>query len=119
MKWFLTLLLLLSNFSEAQQTRATRLVSSVVIPGLVGGESHDAYVIRVEKGQTLKVQVTSKQNQAFLTVSQTPVFENAEPVQLGVSSSQRFVGKILQSGDYYLYVVAYPSAEYKLWLKLQ
>jgi hypothetical protein len=119
MKWFLMLVLLLSGFSQAQETRAKRLIGSVKVQGFVGGESHDAYVIRVEKGQILKVQVTAAQNQASLTVAQTAVFESAEPVRFGVSSSQRFVGKVLQSGDYYLYVVAYPSADYQLWLKLQ
>jgi hypothetical protein len=93
-----------------------RLRSPASVQGFIGGESHDRYVIRVRKGQVLAVQLSWRRkndNRAEFGVTQT---SDREPVKFGVESDggKRWTGKVLKSGDYYIYVVAHPTAHYTL-----
>jgi len=98
---------------------ARRLRSSVPVRGFIGGESHDSYVVRARKGQVLSVRLSWRRegdNRASLSVSESPDFYTAEPVKFGseYNDGKRWAGRIPRSGDYYIDVVAHPSARYTL-----
>lgn len=98
---------------------ARRLRSLVPVRGFIGGESHDGYVVRAREGQTLTVRLSWRHegdNQASFTVSESPDFYSGEPVKFGTeyNNGRRWVGRIPRSGDYYIAVVAHPSAHYTI-----
>ena len=93
-----------------------RLQAPATIRGLVGGESHDAYVVRVRKGQSLKIEISWRsedENTASFGVGGSPDFE---PLQFGTESDEgrKWIGKVPKTGDYYIEVVAHPRAHYVL-----
>lgn len=98
---------------------ARRLRSLVPVRGFIGGESHDGYVVHACKGQVLTVRLSWRResgNQASLTVSESPDYYTGEPVKFGTeyNNGKRWVGRIPRSGDYYIDVVAHPSAHYMI-----
>ncbi len=118
--WVLVVLLLCGLTRAQTNMSAKRILGSAII----GGESHDAYVIKALKGQILTLQLTWKlenKNSASFSISRSASFFSAEPVKFGRFSSKqtRWVGKIPASGDYFMFVVAHSTAEYRLWVKLQ
>jgi hypothetical protein len=89
------------------------------VRGFVGGESHDGYVVRARRGQTLKVRLSWRRegdNRASFAVSESPDYYTAEPVKFGAESDggRRWAGRVPRGGDYYIDVVAHPSARYTL-----
>jgi hypothetical protein len=104
--------------AKLEVDRATRLKSTVPVNGSIGGESHASYVIRARKGQTLTVSLSWKRegdNRASFTVSESPNF-SAAPAKFGNGSHEdtKWAGKVPRTGNYYVYVVAHPSARYRL-----
>jgi hypothetical protein len=98
---------------------ARRLRSLVPVRGFIGGESHNDYVVRAREGQTLTVRLSWRRegdNGASLAVSESPDFYSGELAKFGTEydNGTRWVGKIPRSGDYYVYVVAHPSAYYTI-----
>jgi hypothetical protein len=105
--------------TQGVDSPARRLRSLVPVRGFIGGESHDAYVVRAREGQTLTVRLSWQlegDNRASLVVSESPDFYAGETAKFGTeyNNGTRWVGKIPRSGDYYVYVVAHPSAHYTL-----
>jgi hypothetical protein len=105
----------------AQQDTAPkkRLRNPATVRGFIGGESHDSYVIRGRKGRTMTVRISWRRegdNRAEFTVSESPDFFGAEPVTFGKESDdgKRWAGKLPRTRDYYIYVVAHPTAQYTL-----
>ena len=103
--------------------RAKRLKSMLPVKGFVGGESHDSYVIRARKGQTLSLSLSWKReddNRASFTVSESPDF-TAGPAKFGEGSHEhtKWAGKVPRTGNYYVYVMAHPSAHYTLKARLK
>jgi hypothetical protein len=106
------------------QDHTRRLHSPAVASGLIGGESHDSYVIRVRKDQRMTVQISWRhehdpetgENRAEFFVGELPNFNGDGEVKFGRTSDngQRWSGKIPRTGDYYIYVMAHPSAHYTL-----
>ena len=97
---------------------AKRLKSRVPVHGSIGGESHNSYVIRARKGQILTVSLSWQRqddNRASFTVSESPDFSGA-PVKFGKGSDEdrKWSGKVPRTGNYYVHVVAHPSARYTL-----
>jgi len=95
-----------------------RLRSLAPVHGFIGGESHDGYVIRARKGQILTARLSWRRegdNWASLAVSESPDF-SGQAAKFGNDSNngKRWVGRIPRTGDYYIYVVAHPSAHYKI-----
>jgi len=95
------------------------LRSPATVRGFIGGESHDSYVIRARKGRTLTVRLSWRRegdNQTSFSLSESPDPYTGEPVKFGseYDNGRRWVGRIPRSGDYYISVVAHPSAHYKL-----
>jgi hypothetical protein len=117
----IVILLFTANVAVAQKiaTPGKRLRSPATVRGFIGGESHDSYLIRARKGRTMTVQISWRRegdNRAEFSISESPDFFNGQQVNFGKSSDngKRWTGKIPRTGDYYIYVIAHPTARYKL-----
>ena len=122
----LATLSLAADFALAQEY-AVRLRNPGTARGFVGGESHDTYVIRARKGQTMTVQISWRRernneqgqnngnNHAEFWVGESPDFDG-DKVVLGKESSEgkRWSCRIPKPGNYYIHVSAYPAAHYTL-----
>jgi len=102
---------------ETSPPRRLRVLASV--RGFIGGESHDGYVVRARKGSVLTVRLSWRRegdNRASFSVRESPDFYSGEPVKFGAEydDGQRWAGRVTRTGDYYVYVVAHPSAHYTL-----
>lgn len=118
----LAILLLAANDTWAQEdtTPKQRLRSPARAGGVIGGESHDSYVIRARKGRTMTVRISwqrADDNQAEFTVSESPSFFNGAQVGFGKASDKgrRCSGNFPRTGNHYIYVVAHPSAQRRSW----
>lgn len=105
--------------TQAPAPAPRRLRKSVPVRGFIGGESHDGYVVHARKGQTLTVCLSRRRdgdNRASLVVSESPDFYSGEAAKFGIeyNNGKRWVGRIPRSGDYYIGVVAHPSAHYTI-----
>ena len=110
-----------SDVAAAQVEASThrRLRSLATVRGFIGGESHDSYVIRARKGSVLTVRLSWQRegdSRASLAVSESPDFYTGQPAKFGAENDdgKRWAGKVLRTGDYYVYVMAHPSAHYTL-----
>lgn len=117
----LAALLLAASVVRAQEdtTPKKRLRAPATAKGFIGGESHDSYVIRAEKGQTMTVQLSWKRkadNGADFTISESSNFFNGAQVSFGkvFDKGRRWSGKVPRTRNYYIYVIAHPSAHYTL-----
>ena len=98
-----------------------RLHAPATVRGLVGGESHNAYVVRIPKGRTLTVEISWRSednNTASFGVGTNADFE---PVTFGKESAdgKKWVGKVPRTGDYFIEVVAHPRANYVLKVRIK
>ncbi|MBX7053657.1 MAG: hypothetical protein K1X36_01795 [Pyrinomonadaceae bacterium] len=117
----LTLITIAAGAAAAQEdtTPKKRLNGATIVSGEIGGESHDSYVIRARRGQRMTVEITwtkEQNNKAEFTVSESATFYGAEMVRFGQTTylEDKWSGRIPKTGDLYIYVVAHPSAKYKL-----
>lgn len=107
--------------AEIRPMFTKRLRNPATVRGFIGGESHDRYVIRVRKGKVLTVRLSWRRegdNRAQFGVTQS---DDRESVNFGMMSGDGKVwtGKIPKSGDYYVYVVAHPTAHYTLFVTVR
>ena len=114
------ILLLTVGSAEAQtdSVKKIRLKNPVTVKGEIGGESHDSYVIRVRKNQTLTVQISWKEKgdyTAHFVVSHSDNFFAGDVIR-GISTynEKNWYSKIKKTGDYYIYVTGHPVANYTL-----
>ena len=113
----ISIVVLLPTVSAAQaEPKAKRLHPPATVRGLTGGESHEAYVVRVPKGRTLTVEISWRSednNTASFGVGTNADFE---PVTFGKESAdgKKWSGKVPRTGDYFIEVVAHPRAHYVL-----
>ena len=110
-------LIALSTARAQQDMTPTRLRNPATVNGFIGGESHDFYVIRARKGQTMTVRISWRRedkNFADFSVKDTAEFDHY--VEFGKQSAdgKKWSGKIPRTGDYYIDVVAHPTAHYTL-----
>jgi len=100
-----------------------RLRSPATVKGFIGGESHDSYLIHARRGQTMTVEISWKpehdengDNHAEFWVGTRPDFDGDSLVKFGTESDEgkRWTGKIPATGNYYIYVLGHPTAEYTL-----
>ena len=118
----LTFVLFAAAGSVSAQTDVTpkkRLTSPATVKGYIGVEAHNSYVIRARKGQTLTVNISWRRvddNRAEFSISRSANFYAGGLVKFGKTSNdgKRWSGKIPKTGNYYIYVVAYPTANYTL-----
>jgi hypothetical protein len=121
-----TILLTAVTLAGAQEDTIPqkRLRTPAVAVGNIGGEAHDSYVVHADEGRTMSIEISRERsagNQAQFMVSESPGFNNAEPVTFGIESDQgrRWSGKVPRTGDYHIYVVAHPAARYTLRVAVQ
>jgi len=93
-----------------------RLHAPATVRGLIGGEAHDGYVVRVSKGRSLTIEISWRSednNTASFGVGTNADFE---PVTFGQESAngKKWVGKVPRTGDYFIEVMAHPRAHYVL-----
>jgi hypothetical protein len=86
----------------------------------VGGEIIRSYIVRAKEGQTLTITLTSPEKRAEFSVSTE---ELGSQVSFGRETqtrrSRQWAGKIPKTGNYYISVTAFPSANYSLRFKLE
>ena len=120
---FATWATMLAASSNARvHEHAQKILSSATVNGFVGGESHDSYVIHVRKGQTMRVRISwlgeqideAGDNHAEFWIGNSGC--QGDAISLGTVSEggKQWTGKMQQTRDYYICVVAYPSAHYTL-----
>ena len=105
--------------AQVETSPPRRLRSPASVRGFIGGESHDGYVVRARKGSVLTVRLSWRRegdNRASFTVSESPDYYTGELAKFGFEydDGQRWAGRVPRTGDYYVYVVAHPSAHYTL-----
>ncbi|MBP6003252.1 MAG: hypothetical protein KA746_07445 [Pyrinomonadaceae bacterium] len=117
----MTILTIGAGVAAAQEdtTPKKRLNGPTTVSGMIGGEAHDSYVIKARKGQRMSVQITWEKvenNKAEFKVSRSANFYGGEMVRFGQTTylEDKWNGRIPETGDYYIYVVAHPTANYKL-----
>jgi hypothetical protein len=95
------------------------------VQGRIGGESHDSYVIYARAGQTMTVTLSAginpEEGRAEFTVSRSEDFFAGEAVDFGHSADDgaSWTGKIPETADYYIYIVAHPVADYRLEVSIE
>lgn len=121
---FLLLVILVTLFLAPvwAQDHTQHLQSPAIAHGLVGGEAHDSYVIHLRKGETMTVEISWRRehteqggNHAEFFVSELPNF-GGDGKKLGKESNKgkSWTGHVPQTGNYYIYVMAHPTAHYTL-----
>lgn len=105
--------------AQRDRTPKKRMAIPSTVRGFIGGESHDSYVVRAVRGKTLVVKISWRKegdNHAEFTVSRSSNFFEASPVNFGkeTNGGKTWTGKIPRTGNYYVYIVANPSARYTL-----
>lgn len=108
-----------SASAQADRTPKKRLTSPATVNSYIGGEAHDSYVIRARKGRTLTVSISWRRrgnNRAEFSLSRSGNFYTSTAVNFGVESNggKRWRGKLPRTGNYYIFVVAHPTANYTL-----
>ena len=98
------------------RTKPKRVHAPATIRGLVGGESNDTYVVHVRKGRQLTVEISWKKeddNTASFSVTDS---RDGGTISFGKESDsgRKWTGKVPKTGDYFIEVVAHPSAHYVL-----
>ena len=112
------LLGLLSTSAFAQpRTKPKRVHAPTTIRGLVGGEANDTYVVRITKGRRLTVEISWKKEDD--NTASFAVTDSQDGVSFGKESNggRKWTGKVPKTADYFIEVVAHPSAHYVLKVK--
>ena len=113
---------LLATSALAQpRTKVKRVHAPTTIRGLVGGESNDTYVVRIAKGRQLTIEISWKKeedNTASFSVTDT---RDGGTISFGQESDggRKWTGKVPKTKDYFIEVVAHPSANYVLKIKVK
>lgn len=108
---------LLTTTALAQPDRKPkRLHAPATIRGLVGGEANDTYVVRVRKGSVLTIEISWRKeddNTASFSVTDSL---NGGMISFGkeLNGGRKWAGKVPRTADYFIEVVAHPSAHYVL-----
>jgi hypothetical protein len=104
---------------EVKRIQLPKGLGTEVVEGFIGGESHDSYVLEIQAGRTLSLRlgIDEKEkedgSEASFSVS---LEEFGEGVDFGSESDGGLYweGKVTATSDYFISVVAHPSAHYKL-----
>ena len=102
-------------------TKPKRVHAPATIRGLVGGESNDTYVVHVRKGHQLTVELSWKKEDDNTASFGMGSSKDLEPVSFGTESNggRKWVGTVPKTGDYFIEVVAHPSAHYVLKVRVK
>jgi hypothetical protein len=113
---FTVLLLFTSTVVAQDELGQSKRVHLITIPtevsNKVGGSYIDSYVVHLQKGQKLRIQVENKTEHA--KVSFDTVLAGTETRFGRDESESSWSGVAPQTGDYEIRLIAYPIAEYRL-----
>jgi len=117
----LVLALLTASAIAQPLTKPKRVHAPATIRGLVGGESNDTYVVHVRKGHQLTVELSWKKEDGNTASFGMGSSKDLEPVSFGKEShgGRKWVGKVPKTGEYFIEVVAHPSAHYVLKVRVK
>jgi len=117
----LVLALLTASAIAQPLTKPKRVHAPATIRGLVGGESNDTYVVHVRKGHQLTVELSWKKEDDNTASFGMGSSKDLEPVSFGKEShgGRKWVGKVPKTGEYFIEVVAHPSAHYVLKVRVK
>lgn len=96
--------------------------------GTIGGESHDSYAFFAVRGQRLTVRISwdkheeFEDNNAGCSISyggETFTDDSGVFQTTGAERESTTTGKVPRTGDYHLFVVAHPVADYRLRVTLE
>ena len=112
LRLMLLLGILATSVFAQPRTKPKRVQAPATIRGLVGGESNDTYVVHVRKGRQLTVEISWKKeddNTASFSVTDS---RDGGTISFGKESDggRKWTGKVPKTGDYFIEVVAHPSA---------
>jgi hypothetical protein len=113
----IVLLAALATTALAQPlAKPKRVHAPATIRGLTGGETGVIYVVHVRKGRTLTVEISWKKEADNFASFGMGTSKDLEPVSFGKESNggRKWLGKVPKTGDYFIEVVAHPSAHYVL-----
>ncbi len=110
-------------FSQEDTDPKKRLKSGVAALGYIGGEAHDSYVIKAKEGQKMTVEITWEAedgNRAEFSISRSANFFDGDLVNFGEESDQgrSWTRTAPKTADYFIYVVAHPTANYRITVRL-
>lgn len=92
--------------------RITRIHPPTVIVDTIGGDNHNVYVVRLRKGQRLRLKIVNQTKGAHVYFDTIwAITDKRFGKDLSESS---WSGVAPKTGDYWIRVVAYPVATYKL-----
>lgn len=98
---------------ELGQSKRVHLITiPTEVSNTVGGSYIDSYVVHLQKGQKLRIQVENKTEHA--KVSFDTVLAGTETRFGHDESETSWSGVAPQTGDYEIRLIAYPVAEYRL-----
>jgi hypothetical protein len=108
--------LLAAGITAQPQAKPKRLHAPATIRSLVGGEANETYVVHVRKGQTLTVEISWKKEDDNTASFGMGALKDLEPLSFGKESNggRKWVGQVPKTADYFIEVVAHPSAHYVL-----
>lgn len=113
---FTVLLLFAKTLYGQDEPLSSKRVYPVSLPievsNTVGGTYLDSYVVHLEKGQELHVQVENKTDHSKVYFD--TVLAGTESRFGSDSSEDSWSGVVPKSGDYEIRLIAYPAANYKL-----
>jgi hypothetical protein len=113
---FAVLLLFTETVVAQDDPQTSKRVHPITVPtevsNTVGGNYVDSYVVHLQKGQSLHVQVENKTQ--YAKVSFDTVLAGTETRFGRDESDNSWSGVAPQTGDYEIRLIAYPVAEYKL-----
>ena len=121
LRLMLLLAVLATSVFAQPRTKAKRVQDPTTIRGLVGGEANDTYVLHVRQGRQITVEISWKKeddNTASFSVTDS---RDGGTISFGKESDggRKWVGRVPKTGDYFIEVVAHPSAHYVLKIKLK
>ncbi len=89
--------------------------------GRVGGEQHDTYAVELPFGRQIRVAISSPKGKVNFSVCESGNYSDAEPVKFGkrATDGKSWEGLIPATGVYYIFVTAYPEAEYTLLIEMK
>jgi len=111
------ILSILATSAFAQpMAKPKRVHAPATIRGLAGGEANVTYVVHVRKGQMLTVEISWKKEDDNTASFGMGTNKDLEPVSFGMESNggRKWSGRVPKTGDYFIEVVAHPSAHYVL-----
>jgi len=116
--FILAFMMLFAVGAQAQEARISsetmrRVRPPVVIVDTIGGDSHNIYAVRLRKGQRLRLKIRNLTGNGSHVYFDTVWAITDKRFGKDISETE-WSGVAPKTGDYWIRVVAYPTARYRL-----